>query len=124
MTALSGPKKGTSKSRQLKTFQVDLAYPEASSSSGSGSGRAAAGSGGSAAAAASSPSIGCSPVKAGSGGMMRAESPAPGEEWWRLVCVVCCVCCVVVRGRRGERVLFGVCLLWPWLGLSLVLRLY
>jgi hypothetical protein len=65
MAALSGPSKGTSKSRQLKTFQVDLAYPQATSSSSSSKVSAGAGS-------AASPAA--SPVKGG-----RTDSPALGE---------------------------------------------
>ncbi|KAF8066299.1 Pan2 [Scenedesmus sp. PABB004] len=81
MAALSGPKKGCSKSRQLKTFQVDLAYPEAASSSSSSSSRAGRSSGAGAAAQAGAPAAAggaasplASPVKAGRPG----DSPAAG----------------------------------------------
>lgn len=68
LTALSGPKKGTSKSRQLTTFQVDLIYPAPTKDYGSSSiktpvGAAGGGVGGSVASPSLS-SIG-SPGRAG-----------------------------------------------------------
>lgn len=55
MTALSGRAKGSKKSRQLKTFQVDLQYPEQPANNNSSTSSASASSGSASKVANSSP---------------------------------------------------------------------